>query len=324
MIKLIKILNSKELFFVISLIFFQFILAITEPILLAIILKSISSLVTNSSIISIDIFFVKFDFNRINFYKFICTITILKVVFSLIVMYLQNFISFHLSQKFSFKIIESYYNSSIDYLIGITKTEKVRFILIEMETIAKSGFQNFFLLVTEIFIILSILIYIIIENGIFNYKLLFITPVLMMIYLYFIIVRRKSRKLGNLRSINDNAKMSLVTGLFQDVILFKLVNLDFVKIKLSKLFKVGIKISAFQTTIEGSFKLLLESLLYIIILLTPLIISSNDFSFEKLSFTFILIMRLIPSVSRILSITAGFSYIKYIIHKLSLELSNVK
>jgi hypothetical protein len=319
-----KIFNSKELFFVISLIFFQFILAIIEPILLAIILKSIASIVTNSHIISIDIFLVKFDFNRINFYKFICTITILKVAFSLFVMYLQNFLSFHLSQKFSFKVIESYYNSSIDYLNGITKTEKVRFILIEMETIAKSGFQNFFLLVTEIFIILSILIYIIIENDIFSYKLLLITPVLVMIYLYFIIVRNKSRKLGNLRSMNDNAKMSLVTGLFQDVILFKLVNLNYVKIKLSKLFKVGIKISAFQTTIEGSFKLLLESLIYIIVLLTPLIISSNDFSFEKLSFTFILIMRLIPSVSRILSITAGFSYIKYIVHKLSSELSNVK
>jgi hypothetical protein len=321
MISLIRTLSLKELFLIGFLISSQFFLAVFEPILLIMILGFVSSIAKNSSIINLDLFFFKLQISKEYFYTGFCIFATFKVLFSLFILYLQNYLSFFLAKKFSFKILERYHISSIDYLLGIPKTEKIRFILVEMETLAKSGFQNLFLIVAEFFVIISITGYIVLENDILDYKLLYLSPILLLIYFYSRIVKLKSRKLGNKRSLNDNLKMSLVTGLFQDVVLFKLVNLNYVKVKLNKLFNAGIKISAFQTTMEGSFKLLLELLIYITVLLVPLIINES-YSFEKFSLTIILIMRLIPSISRVLSITSGFSYIKFIIVKLTNELNN--
>jgi hypothetical protein len=302
----------------------QLFIALAEPLLLTLIVKAIPSLFEGIKQINLTFDKYSFSINRDSFFKILFLFIVVKVLVSSIILYFQNFVSFYLAKNFSSRLLVSYHNRELDDLEEFSKTYLVRFILYEMETLAKSGFQNLFMLIAEFLIAISIIVIILIEFKQNILQLLILGLILgLIVLIYLQLVKSGAYRLGKKREFVDNQKLSFLNGLFQNFIAFKLFDRETIINNLNHLFTSGIKISAAQTTLEGSFKLLLEFVFFSSICAFFLLFSSNfkiGLSSESVILLIILLVRLIPSISRILAISSGFAYVKFITDKTLKEL----
>ena len=214
------------------------------------------------------------------------------------------------------KLFSSYINQPYLFFINISSTEIVRNIVVEVGNFRKT-IDNILSIIVELTLLLGIL-FLLLSVDLIN-TITILLPVIIFVFLYYLLSKKITLKLGQKRLGYSNKHMKYVTesiNAIKELILYEVKNY-FQKKQLKEKINVG-NVYRHYIVLNSLPRIFLELLIISIISIIIIINSNEDLNnlIPTLSLFALCAIRLLPSATKIVTVTQGIKYKSPVIHKM--------
>ena len=238
------------------------------------------------------------------------TIALIVIVLKNLIFILINFwqVSFINSIEFSVskKLISNYFKKNYNFFLEVNSSEIIRNFTTETNNIVK-GLTNFFAIVVEILLVLILVIYLIIINPKITIILFFSLSLLVLTLNFF--SYKKIKKWSYLRLDLQAQYLKILIQTFnsiREIFVFK--KKEQIKEIHNDVKKKGIMVNQKFSYMNTLPKPLAETLIFSIIIFLIIRFNQSDDFFSYFALYALVLLRLYPSVNKILNNLQGFTY----------------
>ena len=265
----------------------------------------------------INLFTKKWEINSISFLMiFLIAIFIAKNIFLLFfTWWTANFVN-KVEINLTKKLFRSYINQPFLFFVNVSTTDIVRNIVVEVGNFRKT-IDNILSIIVETTLLLGIL-FLLLSVDLTN-TLTILLPIIIFVFLYYILSKKVTLDLGEKRLIHSNKHMKYVTesmGAIKEIILYEVKNYFQTK-KLNEKINVG-NIVRNYTVLNSLPRIFLELLIIIILSIIIIMNSNEDLKnlIPTLSLFALCAIRLLPSTSKIVTVIQGIKYKSPVVRKI--------
>ena len=329
--KVLNILTLNEKLRVLLIVFFILLTSVTE-ILLLLFIQPILQIFLNIKETTYNFKFFSLNNNfdiRIFFLLFI-SIFLLRNIFYALTSAIKNRFIKNLHINISNKIYSSYLSKGYIFFLKNNSSKLISNIINEVNFFCYNVLDGFLIFLTEIFLILAIVCFLLFNFFKFSLILLLFCFILFFFSIFF--YRKKLKKIGLERSDSEKIKIDYLQKSFYAIQSIKLDSIEnfFIK-KYNNANSTSVKKLAFLNTFNDLHKPLWETLILVSFLFS-MYVGYNFFGLFRADLVLILgtftiaLFRFLPSLNRILNSYNMFKFYSPsidIIHKESLDKSNL-
>ena len=265
----------------------------------------------------INLFTKKWEINSISFLMiFLIAIFIAKNIFLLFfTWWTANFVN-KVEINLTKKLFRSYINQPFLFFVNVSTTDIVRNIVVEVGNFRKT-IDNILSIIVETTLLLGIL-FLLLSVDLTN-TLTILLPIIIFVFLYYILSKKVTLDLGEKRLIHSNKHMKYVTesmGAIKEIILYEVKNYFQTK-QLNEKINVG-NIVRNYTVLNSLPRIFLELLIIIILSIIIIMNSNEDLKnlIPTLSLFALCAIRLLPSTSKIVTVIQGIKYKSPVVRKI--------
>jgi ABC-type multidrug transport system fused ATPase/permease subunit len=322
-----RLINDKNFLFIFLLIFFS---SLFELLSITMIIPLISNFfdpeyyLKVKNILDSNIILKNLKINNYNFFLLFLFISsyYLKALFLIFSLRMQLKYSFDIGQKISARLFYKYIKIDYPKYVNLVNSEISRNILKEVGVFISSFLVPFLFLLSEILIIIFILSFLLFYE--YKLTLVFFFSSLLIISLYYLIIKNRFSKWGTMRQVYEEKKLKIIQNVFfslKDIKIFE--NEEYYYSRFLKIEKYLLKLSINQNLFLNLPRILIE-----IIAITFFCIIFVFF-FDEQSFKIIIpllavygfaCLRLLPSFGKILGNLQNIKFSKSAVNLLANEL----
>ena len=250
------------------------------------------------------------------------SIFLIKNVFLIVLFWFQSKFIYELRRFFSLKNLDSYLKRPFTFFIQRNISELLR-ILIEEIHLFTGGIKEILILITELFILIGFILFLLI----YNVKLTLILLISFSIFglIYFKFTSKKLYKWGEKRIIFENLKIKIAKASLEGIKEVKLANAEiFFKNKFAEHNTNSALMRRWQSFVDNLPRITLEIYFIFSVLIIGIFFNFNKIDFNNILITlglFIAVgLRLIPSINRIFTCLQNLKYKKTTFQLINREL----